>query len=66
MLMAASRNQAEDVEKNEITAMEERKSVILIGTMITMLRSFSFDSRYGRSARWLRNCWQHHSCSLSS
>jgi len=39
MLMAASRNQAEDVEKNEITAMEERKSNFLSGVVIPMLIS---------------------------
>jgi hypothetical protein len=39
MLMAASRNQAEDVEKNEITAMEERKSNRLRGALISMLIS---------------------------
>lgn len=38
MLMAASRSQAEDVEKNGITALEERKSGACSGSMYSKLR----------------------------
>lgn len=38
MLMAASRSQAEDVEKNGITALEERKSGAYSGLVYSKLR----------------------------